>query len=388
MRKLITILVILILFLAFWTAIFNFFPQINTYFDELSKKTTKLNVGTEKVKIVTEESITIDVVKKIGPSVVTIVEEANEQTRPEAVQFGPFRIFGLQQQQGQAQPQNIGSGFIVSTDGLVVTSKHVVSDTTLKYSVITNTDKKFTITRVYRDPLNDIAVLQIDPLENKEEKITAVELGDSSKLQVGQFVIAMGTALGEFKNTVTTGVISGLGRGITAGDEFQGFVERLDNVIQTDAAINPGNSGGPLINSAGQVIGINTAVAQGGQNIGFALPINILKNSLKTFNESGRFDRAYLGVSYKMVNKELALLNDVVQGAYVQAVVANSPAANAGIKAGDIIISFDGKKIDAEKDELASIISTKKADQVVTIEIWRQNRTQELKVKLGSSELQ
>jgi serine protease Do len=387
MRRLIKILVILIVFLGLWSALFNYFPQINSYFENLNPNAERLDLGTEKVKIVTEESVTINAVKKIGPSVVTIEEEANQTSQSEPLQFGPFSIFGLQQQQNTA-PQNIGSGFIVSKEGLVVTSKHVVSDATVKYAVITNNDKKYKVKSIYKDPLNDIAVLKIEPSENSGNKLVEVELGDSSRLQVGQFVVAMGTALGEFKNTVTTGVISGLGRGITAGDQFAGFVEKLDDVIQTDAAINPGNSGGPLINSSGQVIGINTAVAQNGQNIGFALPINILKASLKTFNESGQFNRAYLGVSYKMVTKDIALLNDIVQGAYVQNVVKNSPADKAGIQAGDVIIKFDGRKINAEKDELSTLISQKKASDTITIGVWRNGKTQDLTVKLGSTENQ
>jgi serine protease Do len=387
MRKLIKLLVILIIFLGLWNAIVTYFPQINSYFQKINETGAKINFGTEKVKVVTEESVTISVVKKIGPSVVTIEEEAGQVSTSEQLQFGPFSIFGLAPQQ-QITPQNIGSGFIVSKDGLIVTSKHVVSDISVKYAIITNSNKKYKVAKIYRDPLNDIAILKIDPAENKDNKLVAVDLGDSSNLQVGQFVIAMGTALGEFKNTVTTGVISGLGRGITAGDQFAGFVEKLDDVIQTDAAINPGNSGGPLVNSSGQVIGINTAVAQNGQNIGFALPVNILKASLKTFNESGQFSRAYLGVSYKMVTKDTAILNDIVQGAYVQAVVKDSPADKAGMQAGDVIIKFDGKKIDAEKDELATLIAKKKAGDTISITIWREGKTQDLSVKLTSTETQ
>ncbi len=384
MKKLITLLIILIVFLGIWSAAFNLFPQLGGY---LNQKEESLIPEKETVKIATEESITIDIVKKTGPSVVTIVQEPNENaSQNDSYQLGPFMIYGLNQE--QREPQNIGSGFIVSNDGLVITSKHVVSDTTVKYSVITNNDKKYKVDKIYRDPLNDIAILKIKPEENKEEKLIAVELGDSSKLEVGQFVIAMGTALGEFKNTVTTGVISGLGRGITAGNEFQGYVEKLDDVIQTDAAINSGNSGGPLINSSGQVIGINTAVALSGQNIGFALPINILKDTLKTFNESGQFERAYFGVAYRMVNKDLALLNDIVQGAYIQTVVSSSPAEKGGIKAGDVIIEFDGKKVDGEKDELSTLIATKKAGDKISITVWRENEEKDLEITLGSSDEQ
>ncbi len=382
MRKLIILVTTLILFLTIWSFAANYLPNASDYFKNLTNK-NKLELE-EKVKVVTEESVTIDVVKRVKASVVTVVLEKEESIGgEEPMQIGPFRIFGFQEE-GNTEPQNIGSGFVVSKDGLVVTNKHVVSSAG-NYSVITGSEKKYKVEKIYRDPLNDIAILKIDPSQNKTEALIPVEFGDSSKLEVGQFVVAMGTALGEFRNTVTTGVISGLGRGITAGNEFQGFVERLDNVIQTDAAINYGNSGGPLLNSSGQVIGINTAIASGGQNIGFALPINILKESIKAFNESGQFERAYLGVSYKMITREQALLNDVVQGAYVQLVVNNSPAEKAGIKQGDIIVKVDNKKIDGEKDELATIIASKKTGQVVIITVWRQGKTTDLKTVLTSA---
>jgi len=170
-----------------------------------------------------------------------------------------------------------------------------------------------------------ILPFKINPADHPDTKLKALELGDSGNLKVGQFVIAIGTALGEFRHTVTTGVISGLGRGIVAGSEYEGYVERLDDVIQTDAAINPGNSGGPLLNSAGQVIGINVAVAQGAQNIGFAIPVNVFKNSLEKFRETGKFPaKPFLGIRYQMVSQQAAIANEVPQGAYVVEVVDGS----------------------------------------------------------------
>ncbi|MDE2025739.1 MAG: trypsin-like peptidase domain-containing protein, partial [Patescibacteria group bacterium] len=278
-----------------------------------------------------------------------------------------------------------GSGFVVSTDGLIVTNKHVVSDTSGTYQVITASDKKYDVKKIYRDPLNDIAILKIDPSQNVGETLKPVKLGDSTNLQVGQFVVAIGTALGEFRNTVTTGVISGLGRGIQAGDEFQGYVEQLDNVIQTSAPINPGNSGGPLVDSQGSVIGVNTAVAQSGQNIGFALPINVIKDSLNNFNQTGQFNRPYLGVAYKFIPKNEAVLNDIVQGAYVQSVVKGSPAEQAGIKAGDVIVKIDGQTIDEQKNSLAALISHKKVGDQITITVWRAGNTQNVQTTLTSA---
>ena len=379
MRKLVILLILLLLFLGAWNAIGVYFPQL--------EKSLNINNTTQKqqIKVVTEESVTIDIVKKVGPSVITVVEEAAPNTSG-AFQFGPFSIFGIPSpdQNQQTQPASIGSGFIISKEGLIVTNKHVVSDTNSKYQIVTSDEKKFTVQKIYRDPLNDVAILQIDPSENSKVDLKPVEMGDSSNLQVGQFVVAIGTALGQFNNTITTGVISGLGRGITAGDAFAGYVEKLDNVIQTDAAINPGNSGGPLVDSAAQVIGINTAIAQGGQNIGFALPINTVKDSLKYFNEHGKFERAYLGISYKMVSKNVAIVNEIAEGAYVDVVVKDSPAEKAGIERGDVITNFDGKKISGE-DNLANLIAEKKVGDTVSIKIWRDGKTVDLKVVLTSA---
>jgi len=190
--------------------------------------------------------------------------------------------------------------------------------------------------------------------------------------------------LGEFRHTVTTGVISGLGRGITAGSSFEGFVERLDDVIQTDAAINPGNSGGPLLNSGGQVIGVNVAVAQGAENIGFAIPINIVKDALNEFNRSGSFaSKPFLGVQYQMVDEETAILNKVVQGAYVVEVIEGSPAESAGIEPGDIITKFDGEDVRDTNGGLADLISKKKPGQSVSIEVWRDGETLQLSTNLS-----
>jgi serine protease Do len=259
----------------------------------------------------------------------------------------------------------------VSEDGFIVTNKHVVSEKGINYLVITTNEKKYKVEKIYRDPLNDIAIVKVNPNENSQ-KLQHVELGDSSKLQVGQHVIAIGTALGEFNNTVTTGVISGLGRGIVAGSYFDGFAERLDNVIQTDAAINPGNSGGPLLNSAGQVIGVNTAVSQSAQNIGFALPINVIKESLKNFNDTGQFNRPYLGISYQMISREAALQNSLPEGAYIRGVIDGSAAEKAGLQVGDIITKVDGQKLQVTTRELAEVISKKKVGDKLVMTIWRE----------------
>lgn len=384
MRKFILLITILLLFVVGWDGLQKYSPVIKNLVQNPSQN---IQLPSDKVKIVTEESVVIDVVKKVGPSVVTVAQEIKPLTINPFFNFGPFSIFDESldnQTQEPAQPQNIGSGFIVSKDGLIVTNKHVVSEINGKYQIITNNDKKYDVKKIYRDPLNDIAILKIEPSQNSREELKPVSMGDSSKLQVGQLAIAIGTALGEFKNTVTTGVISGLGRGITAGNEFQGYAERIDNVIQTNAAINPGNSGGPLLNSSAEVIGVNTAIAQNGQNIGFALPINVIKDSLKNFNETGQFNRPYLGVAYKMISRDLAIMNNLPQGAYVQKVVQDSPAFKAGIKTGDIIIKINGEKVSDNNKELAGIIAKKKVGDSLTINLWRDGKTMDIKATLDS----
>jgi len=334
-------------------------------------------------KVVSEESVVIDVVDKVSASAVTVAIKKTQIVIDPFEQFyDQFGFFGFEKQTPQEKKieQDIGSGFIVSKDGLIVTNKHVVSDPEAEYKVITKDNKEHKVVNIYRDPVNDLSILKIEGTDFKP-----VELGDSSKLRVGQFVIAIGSALGEFRNTVTTGVVSGLGRGISAGNPFEGMSERLDNVIQTDAAINPGNSGGPLLNSSGQVIGVNVAVSSEGQNIGFALPINIVKDSLQEFNQTGKFQRAYLGVQYKMISRDLAVMNEIPEGAYVVEVIKDSPAEKAGLKLGDIMTKIDGVKITDNDGGLASVVSHKKVGDKISVEFWRNDKTQTIKVALGES---
>lgn len=344
--------------------------------------------SSEKVKVVSEESVVIEVVEEVSPSVVTIgVKKTRKIVDPFKDFFDPFNFFGFPQfeveEREEKIEQDIGSGFIISSEGMIVTNKHVVADTEASYKVITKENKELQVEKIYRDPGIDLAILKVNPLG---EKLKPVDLGDSSQLKVGQFVIAIGTALGEFRHTVTTGVISGLGRGITAGDPLAGYSERLENVIQTDAAINPGNSGGPLLNSSGQVIGVNVAVSQAGENIGFAVPINIVKESLENFNKTGKFERPFLGVKYKMISQDLALLNEVPEGAYIVEVTEDSTADKAGIEKGDIVVKFDDKNVSQEKGGLAKAIQNKKAGDKVELEIWRQGKTIKLNVVLENAE--
>ncbi len=340
--------------------------------------------GTENVRVTVEESVIIDVVDRVSPAVVTVGITKTRKLGDvlEINPFDPLAPFRRVPGSTQQLEQDIGTGFIVASDGLIITNKHVVADTEAKYRVITKDDKTFDVVKIYRDPANDLAILKISPPAGGG--LPTVELGDSSNIKVGQLAIAIGTALGEFRHTVTTGVISGVGRGITAGSPFEGYVERLDNVIQTDAAINPGNSGGPLLNSSGQVIGVSVAVAGDGQNIGFAIPINIIKDSLANFNATGQFNRPYLGVRYKTISKDLAILNDVPEGAYIIEVVAGSPAEKAGLKVEDILTKIDDVRLTGENAELAKIIGKKKVGDTAKLTVWRSGKEQTLTATLGN----
>ena len=342
------------------------------------------NQTIEKQTIVYEESVITKVVEETLLSVVTI-GISTTTTIGSTFQINPFNPFGpITQIPGTQKKveQNIGSGFIISADGLIITNKHVVSDTEATYQVLTNDKKKYQVEKIYRDPLNDLAILKISSTTLK-----SLKLGNSSKLKLGQLVIAIGTPLGEFTNTVTSGIISGLGRGITAGSPFEGYVEKLDNVIQTDAAISPGNSGGPLLNSKGEVIGVNAAIAQEGQNIGFAIPVNVVSDLINNFQKNGgSFERPYVGVRYKMIDKQTAILNEVVEGAYVVQIVPGSPAEKSGLQEEDIITEFDGKKISGSDEQtLTKLISEKKPGEKVALKIWRNKEVKDMSVTLESA---
>ena len=337
-------------------------------------------INNNSQKIITEENVVIEVAKKASPSVVTI-SVAKKVSNNQSFSLGPFGMFEIPgQDSGKTTQEDIGSGFLVSKDGLVVTNKHVVGDINGSYQVVTKDNKEHQVINIYRDPTNDLAILKIEGSD-----YPAIEIGDSDNLQVGQYLVAIGTALGEFRDTVTHGVISGLGRGIQAGDILGGQVEQLDNIIQTDAAINPGNSGGPLLNSEGQVIGINVAVAGNAQNIGFAIPISVVKASIDNFEKTGQFNRAFFGVRYRMIDQQTAVLNDLPAGAYVVEVVSGSSADKAGIKQGDIIMTLDGVKVADIKGGVAAFIGAKKVGDQVTATVWSGGNKKDVKVTLEAS---
>lgn len=390
MRRLLLILAIIIVVLSLGQQ-YRFLPNttfLNKYFQLPQLPGTsslpQLPQAGKNTTVVYEESVITKVVADSLPSVVTIgIKKSTASSN--SFPFDPLNPFApFQQMPRQRQPvnQNIGSGFIITSDGLVITNKHVVQDTEATYQVLTNDKKEYNVDKIYRDPLNDMAILKINA-----NGLKPLSLGDSTNLKLGQLVIAIGTPLGEFTNTVTHGIISGLGRGITAGSPFEGSVEKLDNVIQTDAPISPGNSGGPLLNSAGQVIGVNTAIAQEGQNIGFAIPVSVVKDLINSFNaRGGSFERPYIGVRYKMVDKQTAILNSVVEGAYITEVIDGSPAAKAGLQAEDIITTVDGNKVQGNNDQsLLQIISAKKVGDSVSITYWRDGSTKTVSMILEAA---
>ncbi len=375
MKRLLGLLALLFILLV----VGNKYNLIEVSDDVFNKKPTKtlddLVTPKNNVKqtITTEESAVIKSIEQSLPSVVTIGISKKRSTQ-DSFQLNPLDPFNpFKRVPGETQQieQNIGSGFVITDDGFIITNKHVVADTEATYKVITADKKEYSVETIARDPLNDLAVLKI-----KANGLKPLPLGDSTNLKLGQFVIAIGTPLGEFTNSVTSGIVSGLGRGITAGSPFENFVERLDNVIQTDAAISPGNSGGPLINLKGEAIGVNTAVSQEGSNIGFAIPIDVVRGLLKNFNkDKGAIERPFLGVRYKIIDRENAILNKIPEGAYIIDVVDGSPSDKAGIEPEDIITEFDGKKVTGDSEQtLQKMIASHKIGDRVKVKIYRNNK--------------
>ncbi|MDO8474006.1 MAG: trypsin-like peptidase domain-containing protein [bacterium] len=373
----------------------------------------KVNIGQEGgvkeyVPQTTQEQKIIDAVKLVFPSVVSIIITKDvpiiEQyfTNPFEEFFGqrsPFRLQVPQYRQKGTEKKEVGggSGFIVSVDGFVVTNKHVVLDEDADYTVFTNDGKSYPAKVLAKDPLQDLAILKIDQeqIVDQSGAFTArpfvpVKLGDAGTLQIGQSVIAIGNALGEFRNTVSVGVISGLGRTITASGGAN-FVETIEDVIQTDAAINKGNSGGPLLNLAGEVIGINTATVLDAQNIGFAVPINKVKRDIEQVRAVGKITYPFLGVRYALITDAVAKDRNlpVTYGALIEkgdsatpAVTPGSGAQQAGMLEGDIILEFNGERVTPE-NSLAKLIQKYNPKDTVVVKILRDGQEKILQVTLG-----
>lgn len=313
------------------------------------------------ITITQEENVIINVIKESSDSVVSI---AVSQV---SIQRGGGVVDSV---------SKIGTGFIVDPNGIIITNQHVVSEETVSYIVITEDGKHYNVVEIMRDDTNDIAVLKIDAKDLK-----AIELGDSDNLLVGQTVIAIGTPLGEYAGSVTTGVISGLNRSVRTSSGWFGSTTKIyENVIQTDAAVNPGNSGGPLISTEGKVIGVNFATSSGADNISFALPINIVKQKLNEYRTYGKFIKPYLGISYQMISEyEELYYRDVVAGALVTGTDSQGPAAKAGIERGDIITKINTEPV---RGSFASLIRSFKVGEEIKIELWNGGKTREVKVTL------
>jgi len=336
--------------------------------------------------VIDYEEAVVGAVEQASPSVVSIVISKDlpvieqcpydpfSDLPPEFKDFfgGGFEFSRPCEKGTQRQEVGGGSGFIISEDGLILTNKHVVSDTKADYTVLTNDGKKYAAKVLARDPVQDLAVIKIDALGLK-----AAKLGDSDSVKLGQTAIAIGNALGEFRNTVSVGVISGLARTITASGSGFG-TETIQGVMQTDAAINPGNSGGPLLNLKGEVIGINTAIVSGAQNIGFAIPINQAKRDIESVRKSGSIKIPYLGVRYIMLTEDIAKNQklSVTQGALLRgaengpAVAPNSPASKAGLQAEDIILEINGVAVDKD-NPLGTLIQRYNIGDTINLKIQR-----------------
>lgn len=343
----------------------------------------------------------IATVEKSSPAVVSIIvtkdvpiieQYFEEAPSPFGDFFGndPFSPFNLQipryRERGTEEREiGGGSGFLVTADGTIVTNRHVVSAEEVDYTVFLNDGTKYEARIVARDPVNDIAILKIEG-----QNLPFLSFGNSDQLKVGQTTIAIGNALAEFRNTVSRGVVSGLSRSIVASGASGGS-EELEEVIQTDAAINPGNSGGPLLDIVGNVIGVNVAVALGSENIGFALPANVVKKTVESVQKDGRIIRPYLGVRYVPITPILKERNNlpvdygvlVLRGETANdlAVIPGSPASKAGVVEGDIILEFDGKKLD-EETSLAKLIRDKKVGDSVSLKIWHNGEEKTVTVTL------
>jgi len=336
-----------------------------------------------------EKSPIVEVAKKVCPAVITIVI-SRDLPKIEgfySFPFGEHQFIIPQIGKGKKEKTKIGggSGFIVSSDGYIMTCSHVVGDPEADYTVILDPKHKYPAKILAKDSLIDIAILKIDG-----KNLPYLELGDSSQIELGETVVAIGNPLGEFEDTLSAGIISGLSRKITAYGGLPMRATSLRGLIQTDAAINPGNSGGPLVNIEGKPIGINTAMVMGAQNIGFAIPINYARKTLEEVLKYGKIQRPFLGIRYFVLNKEISQANKlpVDYGALIvrenlgeKAIVKNSAADKAGLKEYDIILELNGEKIN-EENPLTDILQKYKIGEEISLKILREGKEMNAKLKL------
>lgn len=363
------------------------------------KETKEEEIKQESIRqIIQEDSAVIDVVEKNSPAVVsiTISKDISIQRSQLYDPFGWYELFGQDMEsfgddgsqddeESNKTKVGSGSGFIITKDGMIVTNKHVVSDQSAEYTVITSDGKEHLAKILAMDPINDIAIIKIEGQDYQ-----TLNLGDSDTLRIGQTVLAIGNSLGEFSNTVSKGIVSGLGRSVTASGGG-GQSEKLSNIIQTDAAINPGNSGGPLLDMSGEVIGVNVAMAQGAQSIAFSIPANQIKKVIEQVQKTGKIIYPYLGVRYvpmdSQIKKKMNVSFDygvlVVRGETVAdfAVIPGSPADKAGITENDVILEINGTKID-EKNGLGDLVAKNNVGDTVVLKVWHKGDIKEISVVL------
>lgn len=401
MKKKLTILVLAFVFLAVVGSSLRVMPAKasvwSDFYDKYLKSFITLPESVKKAETPVKElySPTIDyenaviaAVEKASPSVVSVVVSKDLPVL-ERCPYDPFSgLFGNDffgnglngfnftvpcPSSNKTEKKTIGggTGFIVSEDGLILTNNHVVADTKAEYTVLLNDETKYLATILARDSARDLALMRIPATGLK-----ALTLGDSDSAKLGQTAIAIGNALGEFKNTVSVGVVSGLARSVTAEDG-QGGVESIENVIQTDAAINPGNSGGPLLNLKGEVIGINTAIVSNAQSIGFAIPVNKAKQVINSFKQTGRIIVPYLGVRF--VSSEFGA--KITADAKSPAIVKGSPADKAGLKEGDIIVGVNNVRLSKDRT-LSSVIQEHAVGDILSLEVKRGEESLAIKAVL------
>lgn len=334
------------------------------------------DIQQERVILESQGDLISNIATTVGESVVSISVQSQVDN--------PFSF-------GSSLVEGAGTGIIITEQGLIVTNRHVVPQGTTEVSVTlsdgTEYDGVEIVGRTGSNDSLDVAFLKIP--DTKGKKLKPASIGDSSKMEVGDSVIAIGNALGQFENTVTSGIISGYGRSIEASDSTGTETDSLENLFQTDAAINAGNSGGPLVNLSGEVIGINTAVASGdAQNIGFSIPINDVSGLIKSVKEKGVLERPFLGIMYIPITNDVAEAYglSVDRGAYIvpsgNSIISNGPASKAGIREGDIITKIDGVAID-QRNSLSSLINKRAVDDKVKLTILRDGKEQEIEVTLG-----
>jgi serine protease Do len=387
-----------------------YYPQLTDYFSNSNTWISEFFDNDEKVvPQISREDMIISAIDEASPSVVSIIITKDMPIFEEYYvdPFGDFDVFFDQpfldvkvpqyRQKGTEEKEiGGGTGFIISEDGMILTNKHVVQDEEADYTILTNDGKKYPARVLARDPIEDLAILKI----GKEKIITQngdfneqvfpmIKIGDSANLQIGQTTIAIGNALGEFRNTISVGVVSGLGRTITASGG--GIIETLEDVIQTDAAINKGNSGGPLLNIKGEVIGINVAMAEQAQSIGFSIPINKAKRDIEQIKTIGKIIYPFLGVRYVLITPEIQKEKElsVGYGALVikgekgeVAIVADSSAEKAGLQEGDIILEINSEKI-TPQNSLSRIIRKYNPEDQISLKILREEKQEIINIVLG-----